>query len=152
MTWLWILTWCQNQQPFTEAAAKKQTMLTEEWVWRHKFQPSLWGHLRRRHVPDTLIRMQRRCAHAIRTQRDDDDDSAIHRLRTALDMHIGQVVRRAYVKLNDLYQPMIRCRLWRRLILWGRARVAARRVLLRRTTSCRERVNVDGSVDETVCV
>lgn len=88
----------------------------------------------------------------MRTQKYGDDDAALRRIRMALDVHIDQVVKQAYVNLNDLYQPLIRCRLWRRLILWSRARVAARRVLLRRATLNDERVNVDESVGETVCV
>ncbi len=87
----------------------------------------------------------------MRTQKYGDNDAALRRLRMALDVHIDQVVKQAYANLNDIYSPMIRYRLWRRLILWSRARVAARRVLMRRATLYDEEANVHESVGETVC-
>ena len=108
-------------------------MLSDEWRHRPKFQPSLFGHLRRTHVSSALGEMQRRCAYEMRTRKKGDDASWT-RFRDALDDHVRRVVWRAYRDLDAVYDRLVRLPLWRRLILWSRARVAARRVLLRRST------------------
>ena len=93
------------------------------WEHRRKYRPSLDGHLRRTRVPSRLVEVSRGCARY--------DSEAARQLKRVIDDHIRRIVREAYTRLPT-EQEVLSNRLWRRLILWSRARVAARRVYCRR--------------------
>jgi hypothetical protein len=112
-----------------------QKLMDDAWTPRVKYRPSLFGYIRRTHVPFHLIQIQRSCMRAIRTS--SADVPTLTYIRDTIDMIIREIVMKAFYDLEYVYAEMIRHPLWRRLILWSRARIAARRVLLRRMASGR---------------
>ena len=97
-----------------------------EWVRRRKYQPSLDGHLRATLVPRRLVELGRACAIRLRIQ----DDPILRQTREAIDKHVQTLVIQGRLALEKRgWSKLLECVAWRRLILWCRARVAARRVL-----------------------
>lgn len=103
--------------------------MLDEWAPPSKFRPSLMGHLRRTHVSEDLIVLQTQC---IRACRDPRASAEAHCLRRTVDLFVNEIVMDALRDLELLYEELLVHRIWRRLMLWGRARVAARRVMARR--------------------
>lgn len=109
-------TWPEHTYPYAE------------WCHRVKYRPSLDGHLRATHVPPEWVTLSRHAARQLRAAPENDE---LRALTQRLDACIVDRVRRARDALPTeaevLRQPM-----WRRAILYARARVAARRSIERR--------------------
>lgn len=96
------------------------------------YRPSLDGHLRATLVPPHWISLSRECGLRLK----DEDNAFFLRLKNMLD---EQIRLRVVQGRRDLerhgWTRVLRCVAWRRLILWTRAKVAARRVILTRAAS-----------------
>ena len=110
------MEWPEEQYPYAA------------WAHRVKYQPSLDGHLRAKHVPPEWVALSRDASRRLRA---DPENEALRALARRLDAHIVDRVLRARAALPTEAE-VLRQPIWRRAILWARARVAARRLLERR--------------------
>lgn len=112
-----------------------------DFPWRNwrpctKYHPSLDGHLRRTHAPPCLVDLSRACAARLRdaSLSSKEEREALTSLQRIVDRDIVATVRTARRALDEhfSFEAVLRNAMWRRAMLYARARVAARRVLRQR--------------------